>query len=77
MWDALPSLGAPALLLAGELDARYRDLSAKTAARMPRARVAIVPGAGHAAHLEAPGAFTELVDRFLTELDEDSQGDPR
>jgi 2-succinyl-6-hydroxy-2,4-cyclohexadiene-1-carboxylate synthase len=77
MWDALPSLQAPALLLAGELDAKYRDLAAKMAARMSRARVVIVPGAGHAAHLEAPGAFTELVDRFLTELDGNPQGDPR
>ena len=77
MWDALPLLRVPALLLAGELDAKYRDIAAKMTARMPDARVAIVPDAGHAAHLDAPDAFTELVDRFLTELDRDPQGDPR
>ena len=77
MWDALLLLRAPALLLAGELDAKYRDIAAKMAAHMPHARMAIVPGAGHRLHLDAPDEFTELVDRFLTELDRDPQGDPR
>jgi len=77
MWDALPLLRVPALLLAGELDAKYRDIAAKMAARMPHARMAVVPAAGHRLHLDAPDAFTELVDRFLTELDRDPQGDPR
>jgi 2-succinyl-6-hydroxy-2,4-cyclohexadiene-1-carboxylate synthase len=72
MWDALPSLRVPALLLAGELDATYRDIAAKMAARIPGARTATVPGAGHAAHLEAPEAFTELVDRFLTDIEGDA-----
>jgi 2-succinyl-6-hydroxy-2,4-cyclohexadiene-1-carboxylate synthase len=76
MWDDLPALRLPVLLLAGELDPKYRDVVAKMAARLPSARVGIVPGAGHAAHLEAPDAFTELVDRFLTERDGDPQGGP-
>ena len=73
MWDALPSLRVPVLLLAGELDAKYRDIAAKMAARMPDARVTIVPGAGHVAHVEQPGAFTQLVDHFLIGLQGDSQ----
>jgi 2-succinyl-6-hydroxy-2,4-cyclohexadiene-1-carboxylate synthase len=68
MWDALPALGMPVLLLAGELDAKYRDIAAKAAARLPRARIAIVPNAGHATHLENPAAFTAAVEAFLIEL---------
>ncbi len=69
LWDALPGLRMPALLMAGELDPKYRDLAEKMAARMPDARVALVPGAGHATHLEAPDDFAGLVDCFLTPLE--------
>lgn len=69
MWDALPGLHMPVLLLAGELDAKYRDIAAKTAARLPHGRVAIVPDAGHATHLENPAAFAAEVEAFLIELE--------
>jgi 2-succinyl-6-hydroxy-2,4-cyclohexadiene-1-carboxylate synthase len=73
LWDRLPALGAPALLLAGERDAKYRDIAAKAAARIPRARIVVVPGAGHTTHLENPEAFTAAVEAFLIEL----QGETR
>lgn len=62
---ALPSLGMPALLVAGALDERYAAIGRETAARMPRARLAVVADAGHAVHLERPDAFATLVDGFL------------
>jgi pimeloyl-ACP methyl ester carboxylesterase len=34
-------------------------------ARLPDARMEIVPGAGHAVHLEAPDAWLERVGAFL------------
>jgi pimeloyl-ACP methyl ester carboxylesterase len=33
-----------------------------------RGRVQLIPGAGHAAHREATGAFTELLDQFIADL---------
>ena len=63
--DRLAELTMPALLITGEHDARYRAIAADMAAHMPRAAVAVVPGAGHAVHLEQPDAFEALVREFL------------
>ena len=57
-WDRLP---APLLAIAGERDERYVEI----ARRMGNA--AIVPGAGHAAHLERPKAVAALLRDFLDE----------
>ena len=54
VWSRLGELRMPVTLLAGERDARYAKLAERMAARMPRAEVLIVPGTGHAVHLEAP-----------------------
>lgn len=56
---------APALVVAGALDQKYVALGRLMAAAMPRARLAVVPDAGHAVHLERPDAFADLVTRFL------------
>ena len=77
--DRLAGLAMPVLLVAGALDAKYVALAHEMAARMPRARVAIVPDAGHAVHLERPAAFAALVASFLREHDApaDVGGDAR
>jgi 2-succinyl-6-hydroxy-2,4-cyclohexadiene-1-carboxylate synthase len=68
LWARLPRLAAPVLLVAGELDGKFAELAGRMAAAIgPRARVALVPGAGHAAHLEQPERFGDLVERFLEE----------
>jgi 2-succinyl-6-hydroxy-2,4-cyclohexadiene-1-carboxylate synthase len=63
--DQLPTLGLPVLLIVGALDQRYRELAAAMANRLPQAEVAVIPGAGHAVHLEQPAAFAATVQRFL------------
>jgi 2-succinyl-6-hydroxy-2,4-cyclohexadiene-1-carboxylate synthase len=65
LWAALPTLTAPTLLVVGEEDVRYRETAAAMAERLPNAQIAIVPDAGHAAHLEQPGATAAIVDAFL------------
>jgi len=68
LWARLPELAMPVLLVAGELDAKFAALAERMAGAVgPRARVALVPGAGHAAHLEQPERFGELAERFLEE----------
>jgi len=65
LWDRLDTVAMPALLIAGALDPKFADIATATAARMPAARLAIVPGAGHAVHLEQPQEFDRLVVDFL------------
>jgi 2-succinyl-6-hydroxy-2,4-cyclohexadiene-1-carboxylate synthase len=73
LWHRLHDLTMPALLVAGEDDAKYSDMARAMASRMPAATVRIVPGAGHAVHLEHPGAFSDHVKEFLTTCQSDHQ----
>lgn len=63
--DRLGEIRAPALVVAGARDGKYAAIARDMAAAMPRARVAIVPDAGHAVHLERPAAFASLLEEFL------------
>ena len=55
----------PVLLIAGALDGKYVALAHRMAALLAHARLVVVPGAGHAVHLEQPAAFGEAVSAFL------------
>lgn len=57
LWERLPELRMPVQLIAGERDAKFTALCREMAALIPQATVTIVPGAGHAVHLERPDAI--------------------
>lgn len=62
LWDALPAIGVPVLVMAGADDERYAAIAARTAAAIgDNARAALVPGAGHSAHLEQPDRVIDLL----------------
>lgn len=63
--DRLSTIPAPALLIAGALDAPYVALGRLMERALPGARLTIVPDAGHAVHLEQPEAFAAAVIAFL------------
>jgi 2-succinyl-6-hydroxy-2,4-cyclohexadiene-1-carboxylate synthase len=65
LWDRLGAIRARSLLIAGALDVKYCGIAQAMAAALPDARVAIVPGAGHAVHLERPDAWLAEVESFL------------
>jgi 2-succinyl-6-hydroxy-2,4-cyclohexadiene-1-carboxylate synthase len=65
LWDRLDTLDVRTLLIAGELDVKYRALAHQMAARLSNARAVIVPSAGHAVHLEQPQSFAKNVLEFL------------
>lgn len=65
LWDQLSALSAPTLLLAGELDQKFKVIANQMATYLPHATVVIVPDAGHTIHLEQPQAFQEHVLQFL------------
>ena len=59
-------VGAPALLVWGEADRLVPRAYAKEfAGRLHDARIEVVPGAGHAPHLEQPEATARVVAAFL------------
>ncbi len=67
IWHRLGEIRCPVVAVAGERDEAYVAHAERMAAALPQGRFAIVPGAGHAAHLEAPEAFSELLLDFLDE----------
>jgi 2-succinyl-6-hydroxy-2,4-cyclohexadiene-1-carboxylate synthase len=65
LWDHLPRLTVPALLIAGTLDTKYVTIGQQMAARLPHAELVSVPDAGHAVHVEQPEIFQDVVSTFL------------
>ena len=63
--ERLATLPMPVLLVAGAEDARFAALARSLAARIPRGRARVLPGAGHAAHLEEPEAFLRVARPFF------------
>ena len=61
----LPWVRVPILLVAGSLDAKFAGIASDLAGRLPNARAQLVPGAGHACHLEEPEAFLRIARRFF------------
>lgn len=66
-WGSLPTLRVPVLFMAGAHDRKFVEVARRMAAATPSARLRVVEGAGHAVHLERPGAWVELVGDFLRE----------
>ncbi|MBV9356830.1 MAG: 2-succinyl-6-hydroxy-2,4-cyclohexadiene-1-carboxylate synthase, partial [Chloroflexi bacterium] len=65
LWDGLVAVATPTLLLVGALDEKFRTIGQSMVAALPRARLVLVPGAGHTVHLEQPRLFDDLVLGFL------------
>jgi len=65
LWNCLPALSLPALLLAGELDSKYAALSQRMAENLPNARRVLLAHSGHNLHAEAPSAFAAAALSFL------------
>jgi 2-succinyl-6-hydroxy-2,4-cyclohexadiene-1-carboxylate synthase len=63
LWDRLGAIGMPVALVVGERDEKFRAIAAQMASALPDADVVVVPGAGHAVHLEAPGAVAAVIGR--------------
>ena len=60
-WERLAEITMPTLLIVGELDRKYVDIAQRMAESITDVRVEVIPGAGHACHLEQPEAVSQLV----------------
>ena len=68
LWSRLGALTMPVLVVAGALDEAYAARAHRLAAAIgANARVAIIDGAGHACHLEAPERWWAAVGPFLAD----------
>ncbi len=65
VWDRLPTLKLPVLLVVGAADANYRPVMTRMADAIPGARLVEIPGAGHGIHREQPDALRLVVESFL------------
>ncbi len=63
LWGRLGELQIPVELVVGERDQKFRQIAQEMGAAIPDAQVMVVPGAGHAVHLEAPEAVAEAIAR--------------
>lgn len=71
---ALAEITVPTLVLWGDRDEKApRALSERMAEQIPKARLEVVPDAGHLSVLENPAEFTRLVREFLKGGDRDGQ----
>lgn len=61
LWERLGELAIPVELVVGERDEKFRATALAMAGALPAARLTVVPGAGHAAHLEAPEAVAAII----------------
>ena len=62
LWGRLSELRMPVTLMVGERDEKFRAIAAQMERELiPHAQVEVVPGAGHAAHLEAPARVAEII----------------
>ncbi len=63
LWDRLGELDVPAVVLAGQRDAKFRELAERLVAGLPQAELLLARGAGHALPRVAPGAVAAAISR--------------
>jgi pimeloyl-ACP methyl ester carboxylesterase len=63
--ESLPGIGVPAIVIVGENDTPFLAASDYMAAKIPGAKKAVIPNAGHAANIDNPGAFNAALTGFL------------
>jgi len=71
--ESLPAITVPALVIVGADDAPFLAASDYMATKIPGAKKAIIPAAGHAVNIDQPQAFLEAVLPFLDSLPRPSE----
>lgn len=61
LWDRLGELRMGVVLVVGERDPKFRAVAARMGDGLTDARLVVVPGSGHAVHLEAPEAVARVI----------------
>lgn len=65
LWNDLPRLEMPVLLVTGALDEKFTALATRMHSMIPNANRETIAGADHAAHIERPKEFARILEEFL------------
>ncbi len=65
LWDRLAGLDIPALVVCGELDAKFVEIGRRMHDLLPASKLVVLAGAGHAAHLERPDDCATAIHEHL------------
>lgn len=69
LWGELASLTMPVLVVAGARDTKFAELGRRLVSAIgDNAMIELIPGAGHAVHLERPEAFLAVLRPFLRSM---------
>jgi pimeloyl-ACP methyl ester carboxylesterase len=66
--DGLAGIRVPTLIVVGDQDQPFVAPSEYMAKKIPGARLAVIPGAGHASNLDQPETFNRVLREFLAGL---------
>lgn len=65
VWEGLPQVQVPTLLVTGEADEKFHRIAAEMITLLPDAQHVVIPGAGHDVHLEQPDRYYDATLAFL------------
>lgn len=65
LWEVLPTIRVPVLVVAGERDDKFVGIARRMAETLPDATLAVVPEAGHAPHLDHPTALLTVLSAWI------------
>lgn len=65
MWNSLPHLNVPILIIAGENDTKFSAIAHRLHALLPTSTLHIHPNVGHTVHLEDPIGCANVISQWL------------
>ena len=65
--ELLPAVNIPVLCITGEYDRKFTTIARRMCEKLQRGQLEVIPGTGHAPHIEKPSAFNKVVLAFLHE----------
>lgn len=66
--ESLPNIKVPALVVVGDQDTPFLAASEYMVKKIPGAKLAVIPDAGHASNIDQPAAFNAALAGFLSSL---------
>lgn len=64
-WSSLTKVRVPVMLITGELDSKFIDISREMQVHFPNVRHETIPHAGHAIHVEKPDVFATMIEKHI------------